>query len=413
MTRSAEGWRVVRGRRPDDPLYVRFRHGGQRYFLSTGERAGEAAAKKAASIYSEVVSGRRNVGSALGSRTPLDELVASYLAHTEATGSAERLEMQRLHFRVHLLPFFRSLEEVGAEASWADFHAHRSRAGASARTIAKELSTLRSFAKWARQRQVLAAVPDYRGPRATSDFQALCLEPEQIEAIIGALPEVVSRGPAAGRPIRSRFVFAWETGLRPASIARVRVDDYDRSRKRLRIRDSADKARFGRELPLTERAWQAVEAATPVDGLIFGPAKLRDTLKAAARAAGLPAAIAKQVTPYTFRHSRITHLASVTTDLRGVAYLAGHKNLATTSHYVHGNVKAGERVLAAALGDFGRQPPVIGTSGLQKGSVWPRPSEEIQAFSRPATDSGSSTRKGVEVRVLSFAPESSHWGFGT
>jgi site-specific recombinase XerC len=69
-------------------------------------------------------------------------------------------------------------------------------------------------------------------------------------------------------------------------------------------------------------------------------------------------AVAKRVTPTTFRHSRITHLTSVTTDLRGVAYLAGHKNLAPTSHYVHGNVKAGERVLAAAVGDTGQEPPV-------------------------------------------------------
>jgi len=405
MGRTAEGWRLVDGRRPGDPLYVRFRHAGQRYFLSTGERDSESAAKRAAAIYAEVVSGRRRPGSALSSRTPIDELAATYLEHVEATGSAERFSMQCQHFRVHLLPFFRSLEEVGAEASWADFHAHRRRKGASARTIAKELSTLRGFAKWCRQRHVLQAVPEYRGPRATSDFKALCLEPEQIEAIIEALPETVSRGPAAGRPIRARYVFAWETGLRPATIARVRVDDYDRARKRLQIRDSADKARYGRELPLSERAWRALEAVAPSTGFIFGSAKLRDTLKAAALSSGLSEAVAKRVTPYTFRHSRITHLASVTTDLRGVAYLAGHKNLATTSHYVHGNVKAGERVLAAAIGDSGRQPPEPGNSRPETGSIWPSTSQENQAFASAPTASGSCTRKGVEVRVLSFAPD--------
>jgi integrase/recombinase XerC len=262
--------------------------------------------------------------------------------------------MQRQHFRVHLLPFFQSLEQVAAEASWGDFHAHRRRKGASPRTIAKELSTLRSFAKWCRQRHVLQAVPEYRGPRATSDFKALCLEPEQIEAILSVLPEIVARGPAAGRAIRARYVFAWETGLRPATIARVRVDDYDRVRKRLRIRASADKARYGRELPLSERAWRAIEFVSPAAGVIFGSATPRETLKIAARTAGMSEEIAKRVTPTTFRHSRITHLASVTTDLRGVAYLAGHKNLSTTSHYVHGNVKAGQRVLAAALGDTRR-----------------------------------------------------------
>src|SRR5262245_15929720 len=155
MARTAEGWRLVAGRRPDDPLYVRFRHRGQRYFLSTGERASDSAAEQAARIYAEVVSGRRQATGGLSSAAPLDELGANYLAHAEATGTAERLSMQSQHFRVHLLPFFRSQQEIGADASWADFHAHRRRSGASPRTIAKELSTLRSFAKWARQRGVL------------------------------------------------------------------------------------------------------------------------------------------------------------------------------------------------------------------------------------------------------------------
>jgi integrase/recombinase XerC len=412
MGRAAEGWRIVAGRRDDDPLYIRFRHAGQRYYLSTGERDSEPASKRAASIYAEVVSGRRRPGAALSSRTPIDELASNYLEHVESTGTPERFGMQCQHFRVHLLPFFRSLEEIGAEASWADFHAHRRRKGASTRTIAKELSTLRSFAKWCRQRGVLQAVPEYRGPRITSDFEALCLEPEQIEALLAALPETVSRGAAAGRPIRARYVFAWETALRPATIARIRVDDYDRSRKRLRIRDSVDKARFGRELALSERAWRALEAMSQPAGLIFGAARLGGALKAAAVASGLSNEVAKRMTPYTFRHSRITHLASVSTDIRAVAYLAGHKNLATTSHYVHGNVKAGERLLAAAVGDTGWQPPVTGNSGPETGVVWPSTPEENQQFSPTATDPGSCTRNGVEVRVLSFAPGCTQGVFG-
>ena len=225
------------------------------------------------------------------------------------------------------------------------------------------------------------------------------------------------------------FVFAWETALRPATIERLKVEDYDRVRKRVTIRDSADKARFGRELPLTERAWNALEGVCPKSGPLFGRAKLRETLKAAAKAAGLPDAIAKRVTPYTLRHSRITHLASVTTDLRGVAYLAGHKDLTTTSHYVHGDVKAGERVpLAAATAtaaippagtavstsptttstpapEFGRPPPETASSHPRSHPHWPRKPKQFQRPRRLLSASGSCARKGVEVRVLSFAPQ--------
>jgi len=40
-------------------------------------------------------------------------------------------------------------------------------------------------------------------------------------------------------------------------------------------------------------------------------------------------------------------MASTTTDLVGMAYLAGHKDVATTAKYVHANKKAAERVIAA------------------------------------------------------------------
>jgi len=85
----------------------------------------------------------------LNSRTPIDELAASYpRARRGGRDLPNASALQSQHFfRFHLLPFFRSLEEIGSEASWADFHAHRRRKDASTGTIAKELSTLRSFAK--------------------------------------------------------------------------------------------------------------------------------------------------------------------------------------------------------------------------------------------------------------------------
>ncbi len=348
MGRARKGWQLVPGRRPDDPFYLRFTHEGQRRYLSTGERNRAEASKRAADIYAQVVHGRVHAPGVRPADASLKSLAKSYLEFIKDTGSAERHAMQEQHMNAHLLRNFRSLEELTSEACWAEYEAMRCRKGMATRTIAKELSTFRTFAKWLRQRKLIDAVPEYKGPRVRSDFQALCLEPEQIEAILQALPEKVRYGPAWGQPIRSRFVFAWETSLRPATIARICAEDYDRKLKRIRIRESADKARFGRELPLSERAWKALEGTGVTSGPFFGKAKLRITLKTAARASGLPPEISERVTPYTFRHSRITQLASVTTDLRGLAYLAGHKDLTTTSHYIHGDVKAGERVLAAA-----------------------------------------------------------------
>jgi hypothetical protein len=180
MGRHAQGWRLVSGRRPQDPLYIRFRHAGKRYYLSTGERDSGRATQRAETIYAAVVSGRWGQATRLSPAAPIDELVSEYLAHIEATGSHERFSMQRTHFRAHLLRFFSSLCEIGSEAAWADFEAHRRRCAVSSRTIAKELSTLRMFAKWCRLRipadlitrsaSIRSPIPLIRSPgRSASD----------------------------------------------------------------------------------------------------------------------------------------------------------------------------------------------------------------------------------------------------
>jgi hypothetical protein len=79
----------------------------------------------------------------------------------------------------------------------------------------------RSFAKWCRARGLIESVPDHRGPRPRSDFNALCLEPVQIDASIAALAERVVHGRCAGQPIRARFVFAWDLKGKRAHDARL------------------------------------------------------------------------------------------------------------------------------------------------------------------------------------------------
>ena len=58
------------------------------------------------------------------------------------------------------------------------------------------------------------------------------------------------------------------------------------------------------------------------------------------------------------RSSRRSH---ADTDLRGIAYLAGHRDLVTTSRYVHGDVYAAERVLRAVAQLMPRETAFDGT----------------------------------------------------
>ena len=83
---------------------------------------------------------------------------------------------------------------------------------------------------------------------------------------------------------------AWETALRPRTIARLTAPgDYHRGATTLQIRDEIDKNRFGRELPLTDTARAALDSVCPTSGLIFGHHDCTMLLRRAAKAAGIDA----------------------------------------------------------------------------------------------------------------------------
>ena len=96
------------------------------------------------------------------------------------------------------------------------------------------------------------------------------------------------------------------------------------------------------------KAREALDSVCPVSGIIFGSHDFRTLLRAAAHAAGIDAYRADRISDYDFRHSRLTHLGQVTSNLSGVMYLAGHKQPATTARYMRPQKAAAEDVLQAA-----------------------------------------------------------------
>ncbi len=57
----------------------------------------------------------------------------------------------------------------------------------------------------------------------------------------------------------------------------------------------------------------------------------------------------QRISPYDFRHSRLTHLGQVTSNLSGIMFLAGHRQPSTTAKYMRPQRAAAEEVLAAAV----------------------------------------------------------------
>ena len=173
--------------------------------------------------------------------------------------------------------------------------------------------------------------------------ETVTLTPDEMDAIVAQLP-VRSK---LGYPMRAYYEVMRETGLRPATLHRLGVPhDYQPGAPYLRIREDADKARYGRELPLSDRARAALDSACPEEGSIFPKFDGRHTLRKAALAASIDPERASKVSAYDLRHSLATELTERSGNLVGVGYLLGHKHVTTTNHYVHARRRAAESVLS-------------------------------------------------------------------
>jgi integrase len=359
MARRSEGWKLWKDDRTG--LYhVRFSHEGQRYRIATGERDPGAASGAAARTYAEVISGRWTTkrAVALSGTTPFDEVAAVWLSDVESSLDPRTFKLyQNTYVGTHFAPFFETINRlttVGVE----DYIATRLRQ-VSRETLKKELSPLRRLARWAHARGYLAQLPEIETPgrrvlgtpvESARKNVSLVFTADEVASILGHLPEYHSAPRAPERyPVRARFVVAWETALRPQTLAQLRApDDYRKGAEMLVIRDEADKNRFGRQLPLSVAAREALDSVCPTAGLIFGAHDFVMLLRRAAKAAGIDAYRADRISDYDFRHSAATHLGRSSDNLPGVMYLLGHKQPATTARYMRPDSDAASEVLQAA-----------------------------------------------------------------
>jgi len=162
--------------------------------------------------------------------------------------------------------------------------------------------------------------------------------------LLASLPAwSIPRGGRDAFPIRARFIVAYETSLRPATLDALSVPEHwSRGRASLTVTDAIDKARFGREVPLTAAAVAALESVGR-RGLIFGAHDYRHQLEKAAKQV-LPAQKAKTFCAYDFRHARLTEIAEK--NLLAAQYMGGHKKVTTTAIYVRPSLRAAKKTLA-------------------------------------------------------------------
>ncbi len=162
------------------------------------------------------------------------------------------------------------------------------------------------------------------------------------------LPVVLSRGEVAvlldalhNLKHRTMLMTLYGAGLRVSELVSLQLDDIDSKRKFIRIRQG--KGRKDRNVLLPDRLLEALRAywktSRPAVWLFPGEDPKRPittrSVRLVCKQAAEKAKLSKHVSPHTLRHSFATHLLEDGVDLRTIQVLLGHRDLKTTTVYLH------------------------------------------------------------------------------
>ncbi len=217
------------------------------------------------------------------------------------------------------------------------FVARRRKLGLSAKSVQRELSSLRSLFRHLCRRGIVATNPaaDVRAPKSARKLPGTF----EKDALASALEH------SAGQKLHPRdhaiAELLYSCGLRLAELQTLTWQQFDAGFTEVRVTGKGSKTRI---VPVGSKARQALElwrARVPAaDGQPMFPGRGGAALSRSAIAQGLKrwakaAGLAGRVHPHRFRHAFASHLLEESADLRAVQELLGHANLATTQIYTH------------------------------------------------------------------------------
>lgn len=203
------------------------------------------------------------------------------------------------------------------------------------KTVNNVLTVLRRMLEIARQREVIAAVPNIEwlhAPRPEFDF----LNYEETDRLVGA----------ARDEWRCMVLVAVRTGMRQGELLGLRWEDVDLFAGKVNVRQSIVRGRVGptksgrsREVPLSSEARGVLKAHRHLRGeLVFCDAaghaltkgECKHPLWAACKRAGL-----RRVGWHVLRHTFASHLVMRGVPLKAIQELLGHATIAMTMRYAH------------------------------------------------------------------------------
>lgn len=232
-----------------------------------------------------------------------------------------------------------------------------SRKGRSARTLARHLSAIRSYARWLRRHgEEGGFTAGLKGPKLPRPVPAFLTEAEMERVFRLDFGDGIS-----GLRDRSILEILYATGIRLAELVGLNRDDaVDLERGQVRVLGKGNRERivpFGREAGLALEAYRVATASEPradSEGLPFflgigGRRLSRRTVQRIIQTHLSRVASRSGLSPHLLRHTVATHLlarmsrdrmgrsasAQSAPDIRAVQELLGHVSLSSTQVYTH------------------------------------------------------------------------------
>jgi integrase/recombinase XerC len=218
--------------------------------------------------------------------------------------------------------------------------ASRHRGGLSAKSLHRELSSLRGLFNFLNREQQLDANPalGVRAPKVRRKLP-VTLDPDQVNRLL----DIDDDSPVAVRD-KAMMELLYSSGLRLAELVALDMQDIDLKEQLVEVIGKGAKAR---RLPVGSVAKQALQqwlairsqmAVADETALFVGVRGKRINRATVQRqlhnwsvAQGTP----RNVHPHLLRHSFASHLLESSGDLRAVQELLGHANISTTQIYTH------------------------------------------------------------------------------
>lgn len=270
------------------------------------------------------------------------------------TAFLKHLESERRLSPHTVSNYQRDLKEASrvlGQQDWAQVTVHDIRSlvatlhrqGKGGKTIARLLSTLRTFYRYLMREGIAKDNPvvDVRAPKSGKRLPK-ALDADQVSQLLDA-------GTDKGDPLSLRdqaiMELFYACGLRLAELLSLNLDSIDMSAAQLLVTGKGNKTRqlpMGKPAVTALKRWlkartlfvkDASEKAVFLskNGKRLSPSSVQQRLKRQALERGLD----DHLHPHKLRHSFATHLLESSGDLRAVQELLGHADLATTQVYTH------------------------------------------------------------------------------